>query len=37
MFVEIDSSIEVKADFITEDSLCEEFINSEMSTIKVTA
>ena len=37
MFMEIDSSIEVKTDFITEDSLCEEFINSEMSTIKVTA
>ena len=37
MFKEIDSSIEVKTDFITEDSLCEEFINSEMSTIKVTA
>ena len=37
MFMEMNSTVEVKSDFITEDSLCEEFINSEMSTIKVTA
>ncbi len=37
MFKEIDENIDVKADFITQDSLCEEFINSEMSTIRVNA
>ncbi len=37
MFLEINPSVEIKTDFTTEDALCEEFINSEMSTVKVNA
>ena len=37
MFKEIDETIDIRADFITQDSLCEEFINNEISTIKVNA
>ncbi len=35
MFKEIDENCIVKYDYITQDSLCEDFINNEISTIKV--
>lgn len=35
MFKEINPDCIIKTEFITQDSLCEDFINSEMSTLKV--
>ena len=35
IFQELNPSCNIKCDFITQDSLCEDFINSEMSTLKV--
>ena len=35
MFKEICPSCDVKSDYLTQDTLCEDFINNEMSTLKV--